>query len=434
MRGIDLGAQLGAGSIYALWCWFHPLGVGVYEMLLSCVAVFLFRAVVVPATWRRTFLVTTLGCLPGIAAAVLAPTGGSPARGTLVTIVFSWSMVTVGFASLASATFHGLRRAVRDARRIGQYTLVEQLGAGGMGIVYLARHALLRRPTALKLLHPERTTPEASARFEREVQLTSEIMHPNVVTIFDYGRTESGGFYYVMEYLDGWDLERLVSATGPMPPARVRHVLLQVCAALSEAHARGLIHRDIKPANVILAPRRGGHDVAKVCDFGLVKDLRYSGPNDTHAQTILGTPLYLAPEAVKGQALDARSDLYSVGALAYQLLTGRPVFDARSAVEVCAHHLHTIPKPPSALGVSVPIALEDVVLRCLAKRPEDRFPTARALGDVLLGLAEVGEWTEDEATAFWEAHQERLADHRARVTVSPLSDTVQVALVGRERR
>ena len=239
-----------------------------------------------------------------------------------------------------------------------------------MGAVYRARHAMLRRPTAVKLLPPERAGGHDVHRFEREVQATALLSHPNTVAIYDYGRTPDGIFYYAMEYLEGIDLEALVTGFGPQPPGRVVHLLGQVAGALGEAHAAGLVHRDVKPGNVILCQRGGAPDVAKVVDFGLVRELAGAGPRtETALDVVKGTPLYLSPEAItRPDRVDARSDLYAVGALAYFLLTGRHPFEGATVVEVCSHHLHTLPEPPSASSAApCPADLEALVLACLEK-------------------------------------------------------------------
>ena len=220
-----------------------------------------------------------------------------------------------------------------------------------MGVVYRARHVMLRRPTAIKLLPPEKAGEETLRRFEREVQLTAQLTHPNTVSIFDYGRTPLGVFYYAMELLDGLNLAQLVGRDGPLPAGRVVRILTQVCGALAEAHGVGLIHRDIKPANIILSERGGVADVATVVDFGLVKKIDPGDADRTQAVTasnvVTGTTLYLAPEVIAGgRAVTARSDLYAVGAVGYYLLTGLPVFEAETIVEIFAHHLHTPPVPP----------------------------------------------------------------------------------------
>jgi len=332
-------------------------------------------------------------------------------------VLFTGIMLSASFALALSAAriiLH-LRGQVRAAQRLGQYTLIRKLGEGGMGMVWEARHALLRRPTAIKLLRPEQVGAEAIARFEREVQLTSQLTHPNTVAIYDYGRTAGGVFYYVMEYLDGLDLQRLVGFDGPQQPARVVHILKQVASALAEAHGRGLVHRDVKPANIVLCERGGLHDVAKVVDFGLVKRAAQQDSSLSRDQVILGTPLFLAPEAiVDPEHVDGRSDLYACGAVGYFLLTGQPVFDGATLVEICSHHVYTQPQPPSArLGHALPALLEQLVLRCLAKRPDDRFESAAAL---LAALGECGVpvWTDAEAKLAWQ----RVAGHRDALTAT----------------
>jgi serine/threonine protein kinase len=266
---------------------------------------------------------------------------------------------------------------------------------------------MLRRPTAIKLLHPDRASAEDLARFEREVQITSHLTHPNTVAIYDYGRTPEGVFYYAMEYLPGIDLGRLVTLDGPQPQGRVIHVLRQVCGSLAEAHARGLIHRDIKPENVILCERGGRHDVAKVLDFGIVKDTTLTGQQRlTQVGSLSGTPLYLAPEAWKApERIDARTDLYALGAVAYYLLTSRPLFDGKSAFEIYEHHVRTPPVSPSN-GARAPILprLEQLILRCLEKNREHRPRDAREVERELEACAVAAPWSEVEARRWWEDH------------------------------
>jgi hypothetical protein len=314
-----------------------------------------------------------------------------------------WVAVTVA-TTFISRTIYGLVSEVNRARRLGQYTLQEKIGAGGMGEVFRAQHALLRRPTAIKLLLPTRTGPETLRRFEREVQLTSRLSHPNTIAIYDYGRTPDGIFYYAMEYLDGLTLDRLVARDGPQPPGRVVHLLCQVTEALAEAHGVGLIHRDIKPANIMLCQRGGIPDVAKVLDFGLVKELTPE-PGDaqlTAAASITGTPLYMAPEAITGGPLDGRADLYALGAVGYFLLAGRPPFMARTVVEICGQHLHATPEPPSRhLGKPLPAGLERVILHCLQKPPAARPQRAEALLADLIACQAESPWPRDQARAWW---------------------------------
>ena len=282
-----------------------------------------------------------------------------------------------------------------------------------MGVVYRARHAMLRRPTAVKLLKPDRVGEASLRRFEREVQLTAGLSHPNTVSVFDYGRTPDGIFYYAMEYLDGLTLEEVVGGDGPQPPARVAHVVRQVLGALAEAHGIGLVHRDVKPGNVILCDRGGVPDVAKVVDFGLVKEAEGDGDAGLSRDgALLGTRLYLAPEAIRSPAADARADLYSVGAVAYFLLAGRPVFEGRSVIEVCSQHLHAVPVPPSArLGRALPEGLEAWVLACLEKDPERR-PSSAAEAAERLERAGAGEWTADDARTWWAGKGRALAARR----------------------
>ena len=248
--------------------------------------------------------------------------------------------------------------------------LERKIGEGAMGVVYRATHAMLRRPAAIKLLLKDRASEVDLARFEREAQITSRLVHPNTISIFDYGRTAEGVFYYVMEYLDGLDLaapRRPIRARST--PARAINILAQVSGALAEAHALGLIHRDIKPANIVLTERPDEPDVVKVVDFGLVKTFGRSMTESASSHTITGTPLYMAPEAIsQPDTVDGRADLYALGAVAYFLLTGQHVFQAASALEVCSKHMLEPPVPPSRrLGKPLPADLEAVVLACLAK-------------------------------------------------------------------
>ena len=296
------------------------------------------------------------------------------------------------------------RLAVIELRQLGQYTLDEKLGEGGMGVVYRAHHAMLHRPTAVKFLNADKTNEQSVARFEREVQLTSQLTHPNTISIYDYGRTPEGIFYYAMEYLQGIDLEGLVRRFGPLPEGRVIRILEQVCGSLAEAHAIGLVHRDIKPANIILSVRGGLYDFAKLLDFGLVKALDQRKESQlTTMGSMAGTPLYLSPEAIENpDDLDARSDLYAVGAVGYYLLTGTPVFDGRHVMEILQKHVTTAPEPPSKrLGRPVSKELEQLLLKCLAKNPADRSASAGALADELTQCPAAATWTKKDAQEWW---------------------------------
>ena len=306
-----------------------------------------------------------------------------------------------------------LAQQVRQARQVGQYTLDMEIGRGGMGTVYRARHAMLRRPTAVKLLRSAEPGSRAIRRFEREVQLTSRLTHPNTIAVYDFGRTPQGTFYYAMEYLDGVTLRRLVERTGPLGPGRAIHVLRQVCGSLAEAHRVGLIHRDIKPSNIMLCERGGIQDFVKVLDFGLVKQVD-AGENSqalTGQEGLTGTPLYIAPEAaLRPNEVDARSDLYAVGALAYYLLTGRPPFTGNSGMEVISKHLKVPATPPSeALGRPLPPDLESIVMDCLEKEPDRRPTSATTLEARLAACVSAGAWGQESAIEWWETWNARFS-------------------------
>ena len=295
------------------------------------------------------------------------------------------------------------RKAAVEARHLGQYRLEEKIGAGAMGVVYKGHHAMLRRPTAIKMLDVERVNESSIQRFEREVQITCKLNNPHTVAIYDYGRTPEGVFYYAMEYLDGIDLQVLVDRYGPQPEGRVISILRQVCGSLYEAHSQGLVHRDVKPANIMLNRRGAEPDVIKVLDFGLVRAL----DDKKKAGDMSGTPLYMSPEAIQTPDLvDARSDLYAVGAVGYFLLTGQPVFNANSLAELCQQHLSVLPETPSQrLGRSLSPELEHAILACLEKSCAKRPQTARDLSAMLERIGNVHPWTLDEAEAWWSRHE-----------------------------
>jgi serine/threonine-protein kinase len=320
-------------------------------------------------------------------------------------------MLAVG-STFGARTMSRLRRQVAEARQLGQYYLRRRIGAGGMGEVYLAEHQLLKRPCAVKLIRSdEATDPQAQERFEREVRLTATLSHPNTVEIYDYGRAEDGSYYYVMEYLRGLSLAELVEQYGPLPPARVVYLLRQVCGALREAHAAGLIHRDLKPSNIFAARRGGMDDVAKLLDFGLVRPAATAGRLHLSGEgQILGTPLFMSPEQATGaREQDERSDIYALGAVAYYLLTGRPPFDDEDAIALLIAHARDPVVPPSQVGAEVPEDLERIVLRCLAKDAADRFPDAASLERALGECACMGEWDQDRAAHWWQNTRQALA-------------------------
>lgn len=320
-----------------------------------------------------------------------------------------WALITFLMAGVAGLFFYSramiaLAGRARHAERIGQYQLKRKLGEGGMAKVYLGYHALLRRPTAVKLIDPERASPQLVARFEREAQHTSRLNHPNTIALYDYGRTPERVFYYAMEYLDGITLEVLINGSGPLSDARAIFLLQQVCGSLAEAHAAHLVHRDVKPGNIMVGVHGGLPDFVKVLDFGLVRDVaRSNSPVITQAGVITGTPMYMSPEAIQDpERVDSRSDIYALGAVAYFLLTGTPPFQGKTMVEVCGQHLSTDPEPmASRLGRSVSPELEAVVRWCLAKDSNDRPQTVEAVSEALQQCPVQAEWTRAMAATWW---------------------------------
>jgi eukaryotic-like serine/threonine-protein kinase len=304
-----------------------------------------------------------------------------------------------------------LKRQIGEVHRLGAYVLERKIGTGGMANVYLAHHALLRRPTAVKILKPEHSAgPQFIARFEREVKLASQLTHPNTVEIYDYGRTADGQFYYAMEYLQGIELLKLVKDGGPTPIGRAVYLLRQVCAGLAEAHAKGLVHRDIKPENIMVCVHGGEFDVVKILDFGLVKNVAEPNTRDlTRALKILGTPLYMAPERFRSPGdVDARADIYAVGAVAFFMLTGRDVFESTDDLELANRVLNDeAPRPTSAASQPIPIELDLLVTACLEKRREDRPQRVTDLIEALDALALRFRWSQRDAAHWWAAHPER---------------------------
>ena len=289
-------------------------------------------------------------------------------------------------------------------RRLGAYELDELIGSGGMGRVYQARHELLRRRVAVKVLEGANATPKSTARFRREVQLTSRLQHPNTIDIYDVGQDHDGTFFYVMEYVDGISLQQLVQNYGRQPAGRVIMLLVQVCHSLAEAHQAMIIHRDIKPANVLLTSRAGIHDLVKVVDFGLVKQIDRETVQLTQSDGITGSPHFLSPEAIRdASAADARSDLYSVGAVGYYLLTGRALFESDSAADVCVKQLNDTPaRPEQVVGEELPDDLQNVLMSCLRKSPEDRPQSAVELAEALGQCVGTGDWSQADQTRWWE--------------------------------
>jgi serine/threonine-protein kinase len=355
--------------------------------------------VYIPNTRRRSLLVVaSMATVPLVALGIAAVL--NPAIRQFVPFILSMNLLGVALVSVlavfSAARISTLQRqayeARREAQQVGPYILKRLLGKGGMGEVYLAEHKLLKRPCAVKLIRPELSSdPRSVARFVREVQAVTGLTHLHTVRVYDYGQTEDGAFYYVMEYLDGQSLDALVKCEGPLPPGRAVHLLRQVCGALAEAHAAGLVHRDLTPGNIFIATLGGERNLAKLLDFGLVRDLGAISADEgrlTGTGTIMGTPAYLSPEQAGGEpTVDGRVDIYSLGAVAFFALTGRPPFDAASVGKLLSAHLTQQPPRADAVREEVPADLADVIARCLAKAPAERFQTAAELDAALAGCA-----------------------------------------------
>jgi tRNA A-37 threonylcarbamoyl transferase component Bud32 len=345
---------------------------------------------------------------------VAAEISASEAFATLRYLTISFTVVGgIAALSLVAAFMSGwllarLTRQFGRVQRLGAYTLERQISEGGMATIYLARHALLKRPTAIKILKKHVATDEFVHRFEREVQLASQLLHPNTVEIYDFGRTREGQPYYVMEYLDGVTLAELVEQSGRVPPGRAIHILRQVAAALREAHAHGMIHRDVKPENVMLC-RRGEDDVVKLLDFGLVKNLERADTRDITKQLkIVGTPRYMAPERlINPSDVDARSDIYALGAVGYFLLTGKVIFDGDDSLQISNQVLHAPAPRVRDAGVEVPEGLDNLIAACLEKDRARRPRSAEAVVEALDRLASRLAWTQVDAATWWSAYRKR---------------------------
>jgi hypothetical protein len=321
-------------------------------------------------------------------------------------VVFGALVIAVLAAAASALSVIRLRREMGGGRKLGAYALKRRIGEGGMATVYLARHDLLRRPAAVKLLKPARATDEMIARFEREVQMASSLAHPNTVEIFDFGRTRDGLFYYAMEYLDGLTVSEVLTKQNPIPVPRAIHILRQVCAALTEAHGKGVVHRDIKPENIMVCRYGGVYDHVKILDFGLVKHVSEKHSRDlTRSLRILGTPLYMAPERLRNPAdVDARVDIYALGAVAFLMLTGRKLFESADDLELTSKILNDEPPRASERAPQpIPVELDLLVLSCVEKRREDRPQRVADLVEAFDALALEHRWTQREAELWWSA-------------------------------
>jgi len=367
-------------------------------------------AMFIPNHWRRALVVLgTILLTPLVVLVCMIVLDSHIRAAAMVDMTLTETALQVslalGVAVVGVRTINALRQEVFAAKRMGQYRLLKLLGSGGMGDVFLAEHDLLKRPCAVKTIHPAKAgDPRVLARFEREVQATARLSHWNTINIFDYGRADDGTFYYVMEFLPGKNLMQLVEEHGPLPPGRAIHLIHQACDGLREAHKVGLIHRDIKPANVFAAEVGGLHDVAKLLDFGLAKPLStLQNESLTQEGAITGSPLFMSPEQASGELeLDARSDVYSMGAVLFYILTGRAPFSYDKPLKILAAHIHEQPPGLRQFRPELDPELESVVLRCLAKVPAERFQSAEDLGEALSACRDANTWDWQQAETWWQ--------------------------------
>ena len=354
----------------------------------------------------------------------------------LLLVISAMSMFLFSYVNVISR--RKLTEAELKLRQLGQYQLEEKIGEGGMGVVYRARHALMRRETAVKLLLPDRADPASIQRFEREVCLTCQLTHPNTIQVYDYGRTPEGIFYYAMELLHGLNLHQLIARYGAQSESRVIHILSQICDSLDEAHNLGLVHRDIKPANIFLCQRGGVADCVKVLDFGLVREFRGVSSDDMHLtadKDLVGTPSFMAPEAIRNSnKSDPRSDIYAIGALGYFILTGQNVFDADSVVDLYNKQMSTTPAPPSEKsGGEISVELETTLLRCLEKDPALRPSSVLELRSLLLMSPRADDWTSADRSAWWADYNGRIESERVvAAAIDTIPATVKIDIDNRK--
>jgi len=413
---LDLGLVYQVATSLALGLVIHwdpfPKGAPVTPLLTWIGAVILMFAAILPNSPRKVLIV-------GLISASMNPLGmwvgnlrGTWHYGLSSTAAMHYpDFLLVGVAVVISRVMTKLGQQVTKAREMGSYELISKLGSGGMGEVWRARHRMLARDSAVKLIQPEmlsdrsnKTAALIQRRFEQEARMTALLRSPHTVELYDFGVTQDGVFYYAMELLDGIDLETLVKKFGPQPPARVAAILRQVCLSLGDAHRHGMIHRDIKPTNIFLCRMGNEHDFAKVLDFGLVKVVDGNEVGMTVDGATTGTPAYMAPEVALGNPIDRRTDIYGLGCVAYWLITGSLVFEEKGATATMLAHVRRAPVVPSQRSeTSVPASLERAILMCLAKSPDDRPATAEALAK-MLDKGDLGSWTSEDAERWWQTN------------------------------
>jgi len=407
----------------------RQLMAGLFALAVTMMA----RAVLIPSTATRTFWLSATASAPLLAVSFIfhqpaAVPGLAPAllKAIISVNAFLWLALATALSTVTSRTIYGLRQQIKEAADIGQYTLEAKIGSGGMGEVWRARHRMLIRPAAVKLVTAQELGSTSSRdphlrlrRFEREARATAGLKSPHTVQLYDFGITDDGTLYYVMELLDGMDLDTLIDRFGPVPAERAIHLLLQVCASLEDAHQNGLIHRDIKPANIVVSRIGADWDFVKVLDFGLVK-LDSARQSDeslrlTAEGNFSGTPGFIAPEVVLGvQATDHRVDIYSLGCVAYWLVTGKLVFEGPGMVKVMADHVHTPPVPPSSRSeLPIPPELDALILACLEKDPSKRPASASALHSRLQAIPLATPWTSERAEHWWSLHVPGMSSTRS---------------------
>ena len=428
-RSLDVGLAYMIAMSFALGVMFHigmmyyvdPAGMpgarSVTPEISWIGAVVLIYAAIVPTPPKKLVIAGLISASMNPVGMLIARAGGAWEFGAWsnVFLMHYPDYLLVGAAGVIAHVVTQLGRQVTKAREMVSYRLGELLDSGGMGEVYKATHTMLARPAAVKLIRPEalgngdaESAQLAMRRFTREAEAAANLRSPHTVEVYDFGVTEDQSLYYVMEMLEGMDLESLVKQYGALPPGRVIYLLRQVCESLAEAHERGLVHRDIKPANIHVGRIGLKYDFVKVLDFGLVKEVKRPTGQDTlmtAAGMAIGTPSYMAPELALGEEVDGRADIYALGCVAFYLLTGRLVFEADNPMRVLVKHIEEKPAPPSSkTDRPIPVSLDNVVLACLAKDPAARTPSALALSEALLGVArEVECWDDSRAAAWWKA-------------------------------